>query len=579
MTSSAPCDLFDGVIPQAWLPDESLFSLCSRHHWLSNNFKSSSTCQQLFGHRSQGSAHDLPSRVGYFVEVTKGQLGDAQTIIRRRTVLPFYLPFSTRVVEAATIESMTGPSIGSLKFQLGLLTSRFRANHPLKACPTCMASDRPAWGGAYWHLEHQLPGVWICPAHGEVLWQSDLKASGVGRFQWHLPDASHLTQPVSHPADVSALRRGANLSIWLWSQPAGIRFDPVQVSETYRLALRERGLIRGRARGRLTHKEVGRQYSEFLVPLRQIDELRALPETPEAAAREVARLSYEPRGGLHPLRHLALIGWLFGDALSFVDAMSRSAQSLRQAEPAMDTRPGEPGNDHRQTVLLGLVSSGLSVSAASRQLGIDPHTGMAWLAREGISTNKRPSVLKDDVRSRMKSALMRGAAKSDVATLGGVSIESVTRLLRTEVGLRAAWTAARNAKVQTRARSTWSRLLAANPNSGVNAVRLARPDIYAWLYRNDREWMLAQAQQFSIQRDPGASRLDWDGRDRALADEVADVSLKLANEAPGRRVKLWQIYQRLPELKAKLGHLDQLPLTHLAIKSALRAKTDAVQFP
>src|SRR5450830_821533 len=579
MTSNGHSDLLGEIIPQAWLPDESFFSLCSRHHCLSRNFRSSSTCQQLFGHRSQGSAHDLPSRIGHFVQVTRGQLGDAETIVRSRTILPFYFPFSARVVEVDAIERMVGSSIGSLKFQLGLLTSRFRANHPLKACATCMSKDRAEWGCAYWHVQHQLPGVWICPVHDEPLWQSDLKATGIGRFQWFLPQISNLNPTPTHGEATHALKLAAQLSIWLWSRPAGMRFEPVQVSEAYRLALRERGLLRGPGRGRLTHSEIGRQYADYLVPIRRVEELRSLPDTSEAAAREVARLACEPRSGQHPLRHLALIGWLFGDAVSFVDAICTSAQSQGTPEAEPDSEPESLSKDQRQTPLLNLVNTRLRVSAAPRKLGIDPHTGMAWLARDGISTNKRPSLLKADVRSRMAAALRHGNSKRDVAALGGVSIESVTRLLRTEVGLRDAWMQAQAVNAQTRARRTWCRLLADNPNSGVSGARLVRPDIYAWLYRNDREWMLEQVQGPAAHREAGAPRVDWDSRDRTLANEVAVIAMNLAKAFPGRRVKLWQIYQRLPELKAKLGHLDQLPLTHLAIKSALRAKTDAVQFP
>lgn len=579
MITSKIRGLLDEVIPQAWLPCESLFSLCSRHHWLSGNYRASSTCEQLFGHRSQGAAHDLPSRVGHFVEVTGGQLGDAESIIRCRTVLPFYFPFAPCVSEADVIASITGTSIGSLKYQLGLLTSRFRANHPLKACLACMSADRAQWGVSYWRVQHQLPGVWVCPAHGELLAQSDMKASGVGRFQWLLPAASHLTQIASVSGGIEALTCLGRLAVWLWSRPAGTRFDPVRVSGAYRLALRNKGLIRGEGRGRLTHKGIGTQYADFVRPLRQIDELRALPDSSEAAAREVARLSYEPRSGQHPLRHLALIGWLFGEMDGFVAGMSRPAEPLEASERELDARRGDTSKVRQRKALLSLVSSGRSVSTASRQLGIDPHTGMAWLASEGIATRKRPSLLKDEVKDRMTSALRRGASKSDVASMGAVSIGSVTRLLRTEIGLREAWMAARKSEAQRHARKTWCMLITANPNSGVNAVRLLRPDIYAWLYRNDREWMLAQAQGLSVQREHGGSRVDWDVRDRDLVTQISEVAMKLASEAPGRRLKLWQIYQRLPELKAKLGHLDQLPLTQLAIKAVLRAETGAGLFP
>lgn len=104
-------------------------------------------------------------------------------------------------------------------------------------------------------------------------------------------------------------------------------------------------------------------------------------------------------------------------------------------------------------------------------------------------------------------------------------------------------------------------------------VRMLRPEIYAWLYRNDRDWLVTQTQSQTFKRDHGRLRIDWDDRDSALALKVAQVALELSCELPGCRLKLWQLYQRIPDLKAKLGHLDHLPLTQSALKAVLSADT------
>lgn len=566
-------DLLGSAIPQAWLPNETLFSLCSRHHCLSGNYLAATTCQQLFGHRNQGSAHDLPGRIGHFAGVTRGQLGSADSIIRHHTILPYYLPFASRVDEQAVFSTMAGSSIGGLKFQLGLLTSRFRANHPLKACLACMEVDRVQWATSYWRVQHQLPGVWVCLEHGELLVQSSLKATGVGRFQWLLPSASHMQPHASGCQDIDTLSSLARLAIALWAMPAGMRFDPADVTNAYRVELRNKGLLRGQGPGRLSLNAIGQQYAAFVGPLRRVDGLHALPGTPEDAAREVGRLTYEPRSGHHPLRHLAMIEWLFGSMDGFVACVREHLQSsdprVRSSNVVQEAGP----KDNRHSALSALVASGSSVSAASRAIGVDPHTGMAWLTSEGVTTNKRPSRMKEDARHRMIAALKRGAAKADVAELGTVSIESVTRLLRTEVGLREAWKSAKFAKAQRHARATWSKLIAANSMSGVKAMRMLRPDIYAWLYRNDRDWLETQLVTCGTCRTGSGMRVNWDNRDRELASKIEQVALDLASEVPGRRLKLWQIYQKVSELKAKLGHLDRLPFTQLAIQAALRADT------
>jgi hypothetical protein len=58
--------LVEPGLPHAWLPDETLFSLCSRYHRASGNQLPTTTCKALFGHKLQGAAHDFPARLNHF---------------------------------------------------------------------------------------------------------------------------------------------------------------------------------------------------------------------------------------------------------------------------------------------------------------------------------------------------------------------------------------------------------------------------------------------------------------------------------------------------------------------------------
>jgi hypothetical protein len=40
---------------------------------------------------------------------------------------------------------------------------------PLRLCPCCAQEDKSAFGEAYWHRIHQLPGIAICAKHGAPL--------------------------------------------------------------------------------------------------------------------------------------------------------------------------------------------------------------------------------------------------------------------------------------------------------------------------------------------------------------------------------------------------------------------------
>jgi hypothetical protein len=144
-----------------WLPDELFFSWASRYHLLSGSGQARNTCLALFGHGRWGYQHDFPCPLNSFVAVTQGGFGNADLIARQRTILPFYLAHRDELTARAANAAMAEPAGGMLKYQLGMLTSRFRANHPLKACPQCMRYDSSLYGS-------DLPGFFAPVIPGKM---------------------------------------------------------------------------------------------------------------------------------------------------------------------------------------------------------------------------------------------------------------------------------------------------------------------------------------------------------------------------------------------------------------------------
>lgn len=569
----------------SWLPDELLFSLASRFHSISGDPLASSTCLKLFGHARRGSQHDLPCRIDEFVFRTSGMFGSAEEIIYRHTLLPFYLPFRAPTDATDAIEAMRGDMIGSLKYRLGLLTSRFRAHHPLRACPVCMLKDRDEFGVAYWHLSHQYPGVWVCIHHFACLKEARVKANGVGRFLWHLPEEESLLPTVQDEASESLLdllRRLAIASRALATLSVGFTFDVERLVELYACELKERGMTT--ANGRIRLEEAGNDFLKVVLPLRLVPEFATLPITVEASKQQLGRLLRMPRTGTHPLRHLLVIIWLFGTWDAFWEKyLSRDAdfQPLANIDDTglIGAIPGSSDLDQEELVRL-VTAEGYSVTKAARTLGIDVMTAMAWAAKAGINTVRRPKILKPGIRERLIKDLKCGEDKETVAKRYGISVQTITTTLRTEPGLQQAWHDARFEIARVKARHDWSEAASLNPTLGIKAIRLIEPAAYAWLYRNDRQWLRYSLSQLPKIPRSNHARIEWDQRDQALAQSVRETRLRILSQAGNRKlVTLQQLYQHLPELRAKLSRLERLPLTRQAIEEAIRRKPDGGSLP
>lgn len=574
-------DLFGNSAFLSWLPSETLFSLVSRHHCFWGHVLSARTCEQFFGHTRAGSQHDLPSRLSHFVSRTEGGFGNIEKIAKDHTLLAYYAAFVPAEELENAIACMAGDSVAHLKLRLGVLTSRFRANHPLKACEACINDDRVTFGWAYWHMEHQYPGMWICQKHGRLLKESTLKATGVERFQWHLPAEKHFRDWSAETRSATKREQAALQSLArqvsdLVSQESSRNIDVSRLHEVYRAELVRRSWVT--AGGSFRMPVIAAGYLEHVKHLRVLPELAALPTTVEEAVTQLGRMLRPPRSGTHPLRHLVLTNWLFGSAEAFWRAYSSvlaptvaSPQGvfLHKEQSAKDVK--DPRHDQLVSLLSGPKKS---LRMAAKTVGIDVGTAMAWAAHAGLSVTRRPKKLTGHLRRQVITDLESGADKAVVAANAGVSVVTITKLLLSEVGLHAAWRQARETKARSSARQAWEELLQTHKGLGVKFIRALNPSAYIWLYRNDRAWLDDHkpdrpAETMAL----GGARVMWDARDEALSEVVKQAVLELRKRLGTTQIKLWQIYQAVPELKAKLAALHRLPLTRRVIDLALRRRS------
>lgn len=573
--------------PLLWLEDESLYSLCSRYHRYSVNPSARHTAVALFGSRHGGHAHDFPSHLDALESRTDGAIGSAYELILHRTIAPYFLPFRSPALGDLMLSSMRGTGIGSLKFQLGLLTSRFRATHPLKACRTCMHEDVQSGIPPYWRLSHQFPGVWVCEKHSEVLGASELKATGVDRFGFHLPDEGLARAKRDLGSERSVLQTAALLEFGRTCQRLGrtiwgTHFDADRLVLAFTYGLECAGLLA--ASGRLRGKEACKSLSAYSRAFGLIEELAGLVVSEERAYPQIQTLRTADRVLTHPLRHVFLINWLFGDWDGFLRAYShvgvQSAPEVRGSghrSPDPRSATSASATNVRQALCLELMMErGFSATRAAKETGVATATAMAWAATAGISVNRRPKRLSRIDRSKAVSALRQGADKATVAKRHLMSSSAIEVMLHTEPGLYAAWRASRQRVELERRRRHWVSALREFPNLSTKQLRERAPATYAWLYRNDRDWLTEQRTIAVRRRTNNAAAIDWQQRDERLAAliEARCGALLQGDRSPraSRDLALWEIYQLVPELKAKLRQLGRLPGTR-AVVERLRSKT------
>lgn len=576
---SRQAEIFESKVGLAPLPDETLFSWCSRYHRLAANGLDRTTCLQLFGHARIGSAHDFPGRIDELVARSKGSLGSAEQVIRDRTLLPFYWPFKSSDLARQSEAAMRGNGIAHLKYRLGLLTSGLGAAHPLKSCPECMQADLEGHGWAYWRRAHQLPGVWVCPSHGIPLQVSHLKLDQVARFAWTLPlpacgqEVVCLDRAADKSTQVDWLRQLAAQGLVLVGMSPGRFADPVRIAQAFRFRMEGIGMLH--ASGRVRWREVEPRLLQLAT------NLACLPEARQDAdlgllRGQLARL-LSARSLAHPLRYLTWITAWFDGIDDFEQAYESSGMATDQAwataaSPRATCDAATQGQVPEE-ILTALRDGNLSMTAAARQLEVSYATLAAWACRVAIEPPRRPKKLDATSWSLALGMLRNGAEKQAVADAAKVSVLTVTRILRTVPGLQDEWHRVRHESRRMAAKAAWAKVAALNLHLGVKRLRRLEPAAYAWLYRNDHDWLKASLERVATAHRANHAAVRMERSDARMADVLRKVALSCSGEAPRRLLD--ELKRALPALRKAIHSPEQWPLTVEALTVSLRCHRPA----
>jgi len=510
-----------------WLADETLFSLCSRQHLVIGNVSASTTSVLILGLTHRGIKHDLPYGLKTLQTSAFQRWGNVETLLFQHTILPIFVPFQSQLNIGKAVETLKGNQIGSLKYSLGLVAGGFGAEHPLKACPECMREDRNACGVAYWHLTHQYPGIFICPVHQAWLMTSTTSRRWSGRFSWSLPNDDTLAPLSSSQTSwsSSAFLHLANAVIALASiGRRRVTFDAAAVVATYRATLPQQN----RSVSFLNH----------IAPLRRFHLFESLPASEESAASFINQLVRTPRRNLHPLKHLAFITWLFRDLQAFEE--SYHAELTKLNRPAANN-PCPEIEDVDCSPPAAIVPKGPA----------------------------RPKRLKAQMRQLLLSELQNGAPKHQLCAQFQITISTVNKLLRAEPQTSAIALEARNLRAVDDHRRQWTLLYHQYPGLGMKALRAKAPATYAWIYRNDKVWLTAQAQKFNRPARTTNPNVDWVARDHRLLVSIRDA-LRSISDLELNNLTRAQLYALVPSIPTCLEKRDRYPLSRAYLVTVLK---------
>lgn len=577
-------------------PDELLYSLCARFSARVGYSNAKVVLQELFGTRDAAATIELPNKLGHLsAALPAGSSLTPERLISQHTLLPFFSAFlpPERVMQLEA--DMRGGRGQAGYMRSGLMASRVPTPRSLRFCPVCTQEGRRRFGEPYWCRTHQISGVEVCPTHGVFLEESSVsRRAGRDTLQFIAAEEAARALPPrrieSSDPDHQALLQVARDVAWLLEHPI-LGSELSGLHSRYLRLLTERGLatLTGRIHVTPLLSEFTGYYSPALLQLLRCEFTGSDP----TKTNWLLKLVRPPKHSQHPLYHLLLIQFLGCNVEEFFQLPEGSGpfregpwpclnpaadhyrlpvipeyqmgDRLRHGRPTgkfscecgfayVRTGPDDAPEDKfrvGRVISFGRIwetelkqlwrDSSLSISEVGRRLGVDPLTVRRHAARLKLTPSRLGSKSKPlDPAARLKGS------------------HSLTTRAEKRRACRAVWLAA----------------LRQAPKPTFKALRRKHPREYAWLLRNDPEWLKSHSLRRGRPTHP-TSGVDWKKRDAEYAVAIRAAATRLRNN-PGRPLRVTRTAVGKAAGAVTLLHqkLHKMPLTAQALADVIETRAE-----
>lgn len=153
-------------------PGEWWYSVLCRYHVRSGNTKQQTTIRELFPGRVTAAIGSVfpNSTIRQVISQLPPGILNIEKIIQEHTLFPYFVRFRNISDKQAVLSQLClGKTVVVTSIRKFSNLSEWRPQY----CPQCFEEDRQTYGEAYWHMEHQIPMMLLCPAHGCRLVRTD----------------------------------------------------------------------------------------------------------------------------------------------------------------------------------------------------------------------------------------------------------------------------------------------------------------------------------------------------------------------------------------------------------------------
>ncbi len=510
----------------------------------------------LLGNGSAGTRLDFPSHLNNFCFNTAHAYGFPIDIALNHTVLPYYVAFRPQQLVQECIQIMSGNSVETLKFKLGVPPAHLQDISYLKYCPICLEEDINRLGVGYWHRSHQLPSSIVCEIHSLPLERLSLRENGADKNTILLPTRRVGSLSTCSGRSTELLHAISVISAQVLQHALPNGFNPKQLHNAYLHGLNQQGFLT--PRGRIRASQFTTSLEKYFFELKEMPSFERLLRSENITY--FLKLMRKPRGYYNPVAHILLIQFLFGGWQLFQSVYRWESQFQLpldiEPSPRMDPVTEDLAEIARRH------HAGESLTYLAGVFEYDLGTLIRKLGKAGLGNIKRrPKKLTADVLNKIIALLEEGQSLKHVEKLTSLSKATIDRVLCSNVNLRKIWEIKKMERMRDSKRNDLIVLIATHPEYSKTDLNLLIKTTITWLSKNDSNWLNQTFQSIQTERterrnNARKQRIDWSKRDTECISALQMLgTFEIEN---WERLKPPIFLRRLPSLSFT-PRLERLP--------------------
>lgn len=361
----------------------------------------------------------------------------------------------------------------------------------LRFCPACAGEDERRFGVAYWHCEHQIPGINACCRHGCRLISKPVPPRPHIAAEFY-PDENHDEIPCAE----SELR----FTCYACRTFSDLIVGHIHQEVDLMSILAVKGYLSGE--GNVRKEKLFDALHEIVQDLWHIDGF----SEPLNEKRLLAKLIHHS-SNLFP-SHKLLVQYC-------VESLPRLPKQKTQTYNSLPDKKG-------QDAILKFYRAGHSMSEISRRTGRSRCYIRGIIRREVGTDFTQAKKLTPQIEKYVITMARKGFHRRYIAQETGLSVGSIEAIISASKGLVQRRKQIREESNRRRSRYHVINWMLNHPEGRKKELKMACSRHFYWLYFNDHNWLVENLPPVVLRRPSG--RVNWAKRDLELAKKVQALS-------------------------------------------------------